>query len=145
MIKRLFYIAAAAVLSLALIVSCKRETMPEEQEGSKIVGVWELTDIITKSPQIGDVNVSVYIEFLEDKSFSVYQKIGLGRYSLFTGSYDLYSDETLSGKYSNDKAWGPYSVTIGEKTLTLKLLEGAETDIYTKVDTVPEAVRQNLY
>lgn len=141
MMKKLFYIAAVAVLSA---VSCRQETMPDEQTGPQINGVWELTDISTKSPQIGGINVSVYLEFREDKSLSVYQKIGQGRYSLFTGSYDLYPDGTLSGKYSTGKAWGPYSATIGEKTLTLKPSEGVETDVYTKVDAVPDAVRQNM-
>jgi len=145
MTKKLFYIAAAAVLSAVIAVSCNKEPQQEEQSCPQITGCWELTDISVKSPKIGDISISVYLEFREDKSFSIYQMIGQGRYSVFEGNYDLYQDETVSGKYSSGKAWGPYSVTVGDKTLTMKIAEGTETDVYTRVDGIPDTVKNNTY
>lgn len=133
------------MLSAAVLVSCKKEPAPSEQPKSNIEGFWELTDISTKAPKIGDISVSIYLNFREDKSFSLYQQIGQGRYSVFEGNYDLYPDGTLAGKYSSGKVWGPYSITLGDTTLTMKLSEGTETDVYTRVDGIPENIKNNVY
>ncbi|MBQ4389238.1 MAG: lipocalin family protein [Bacteroidales bacterium] len=109
-----------------------------------VTGSWELSGVETKV-SVGSVNVSVYISFTSDGSFTLYQKIGEGRYSVFTGTYTLSSDNKLSGKYSNNAAWGPYTAALSGGKLTLTSAGGKEVDTYTKISSIPAAVSGNTY
>jgi hypothetical protein len=143
--KRVFY--AFAVAALCLLTACGKDKQPGKEESKTqapaIAGVWELSDIATKA-SVGSVNVSVYLDFASDGNFTLYQKIGEGRYTKFTGTYALDKD-SLSGKYSDGKAWGPYKAEINASALTLTKEGGNETDTYRKIDAVPETVTTNLY
>ena len=141
--KRKFY--AFAVTALCLLTACGGKDKPgkEETKVSDIAGVWELSDIITKA-SLGSVVVSVYIDFASDGKFTLYQKLGEGRYTKYAGTYAL-EKGVLSGKYSDGKAWGPYSATVDKSSLTLEKEGGKETDVYRKIDTVPAEVTSNLY
>ena len=136
---------AVAITAISLLTACVKEKNPKEEEtkASAIAGVWELSDITTKA-SVGSVNVSVYLDFASDDNFTLYQKIGEGRYTKFTGTYALDKD-SLSGKYSDGKAWGPYKAEINASALTLTKEGGNETDTYRKIDAVPETVTTNLY
>ena len=131
--KRLLY--AISIAALCLLTACGKDKQPgkEEIKPSAIAGAWELSDISTKT-SIGSVNVSVYLDFTSDGKFTLYQKIGEGRYK-----------DSLSGKYSDGKAWGPYKAEINASALTLIKEGGKETDTYRKIDAVPEAVTSNVY
>ena len=94
---------------------------------------------------VGNVQVSVYIEFASGGSFTLYQKIGEGRYTMFTGSYSLSADNKLSGSYNGGSAWGPYDVALSGGTLTLTSAGGKEVDTYKKISAIPESVTGNLY
>ena len=135
-------IVAASVFALS---SCKKSDKDPEEKKEKVsvVGSWELARIETKSPKIGDQEVSIYITFT-DKAFTLYQKIGLGRYTKFVGSY-TFDGSSLSGSYTGGKAWGPYEATLEGESLTLAFPEGQERDIYTKIDAIPESVTSNVY
>lgn len=109
-----------------------------------VTGSWELSGVETKV-SVGSVNVSVYITFDSGGSFTLYQKIGEGRYSVFTGTYTLSSDNKLSGKYSNNATWGPYSAALSGGKLTLTSAGGKEVDTYTKISSIPTSVTQNIY
>ena len=141
--KRLLY--AISIAALCLLTACGKDKQPgkEEIKPSAIAGAWELSDISTKT-SIGSVNVSVYLDFTSDGKFTLYQKIGEGRYTKFIGTYALEKD-SLSGKYSDGKAWGPYKAEINASALTLTKEGGNETDTYKKIDAVPETVTTNLY
>ena len=141
--KRVLY--AITVAALCLLTACGKDKQPgkEETKPSAITGVWELSDISTKA-SIGSVNVSVYLDFTSDGKFTLYQKIGEGRYTKFTGTYAL-DKASLSGKYSDGKPWGPYNAEINSSSLTLIKEGGKETDTYRKIDAVPEAVTSNVY
>ena len=86
--------------------------------------------------------MSVYVEFASGGSFSLYQKIGDGRYTHFTGSY-TYTNDVLSGKYSTGASWGPYNVTLD--ATTLKLSTSKEEDTYKKVSSIPSSVTSSVY
>ena len=90
--------------------------------------------------------VSVYLDFSAEGSFTLYQKIGAGRYTVFTGSYNVdQNNKLLSGTYSNGKQWGPYDCTCSESSLTLVTYGGGETYTYNKIDAVPSSVTGNTY
>ena len=141
MMKKLL-LMAACVLAL---FSCQKEGGETPIPASTgVVGIWELTSVATKVA-VGDVQVSVYIEFTEGGSFSLYQKLGEGRYTSFTGNYVLASDGKLSGSYSGGSSWGPYVAAVSGETLTLTSAGGKEVDTYKKIASIPENVTNNLY
>lgn len=78
-----------------------------------IVGDWVLESYGGSSELAG----KVYARFTDSGSFELYQNINEAGFSKFTGSYD-YSDGTLSGAYSDGKAWkDTYSVQVANTTL----------------------------
>ena len=136
MMKKIFTVLAV----LAIAACCKPKT-PETPKLA-VDGMWELSAAQTKV-SLGGEEVSVYISFTEG-AFVLYQKIGAGRYSVFTGSYSIDQDKAqLSGTYASGKAWGPYDCTCADGTLTLE--SGTEKDTYTKIDGIPESVTSNVY
>lgn len=153
MMKKLFALAAV----LLTIAACGGKDNPDTPSptpggggggGSTtkldVTGSWELSGVETKV-SVGSVNVSVYISFTSDGSFTLYQKIGEGRYTRFTGTYTVSADNKLSGKYSNNAAWGPYTAAMASGKLTLTSAGGKEVDTYTKISAIPSSVTQNIY
>ncbi len=153
MMKKLFALAAV----LLTIAACGGKDNPDTPSptpggggggGSTtkldVTGSWELSNVETKV-SVGSVNVSVYISFTSDGSFTLYQKIGEGRYTRFTGTYTVSADNKLSGKYSNNAAWGPYTAAMASGKLTLTSAGGKEVDTYTKISSIPTSVTQNIY
>ena len=147
MMRKLF---AMAALLLALAACGDNKDNPENGSGGgstntkvSVTGIWELASVSTKAT-VGSVNVNVYIDFASDGSFSLYQKIGEGRYTLFTGTYSLSADNQLSGKYASGSSWGPYSAAMSGSNLTLTSAGGKETDTYKKISAIPESVLKNL-
>lgn len=108
---------------------------------ASLTGIWELSSVTTKAA-VGSTSVSVYVEFASGGDFSLYQKIGDGRYTHFTGSY-TYTNDVLSGKYATGTAWGPYNVSLD--ATTLKLSTSKEEDTYKKVSSIPSSVTSNVY
>lgn len=153
MMKKLFALAAV----LLTIAACGGKDNPDTPSptpggggggGSTtkldVTGSWELSGVETKV-SVGSINVSVYISFTSDGSFTLYQKIGEGRYTRFTGTYTVSADNKLSGKYSNNAAWGPYTAAMASGKLTLTSAGGKEVDTYTKISSIPTSVTQNIY
>ncbi|MBP5676058.1 MAG: lipocalin family protein [Bacteroidales bacterium] len=140
--KRALYIIAVA--ASCLLVACGKDNKPgKDITASAVAGSWELSEIVTKA-SIGSVDVSVYLDFTQDGTFTLYQKIGEGRYTKFSGTFTL-EKNLLSGNYSDRKPWGPYNVTLEDSRLSLTKTEGTETDTYKKIDAVPSEVTSNLY
>lgn len=140
MMKKLL-LMAACVLAL---VACKKESGDPTPSSEGVVGIWELASVTTKA-SVGDVQVSVYVDFTNGGNFTLYQKIGQGRYTKFTGTYTLTSDSKLAGSYGSGSTWGPYDATVSGETLTLASAGGKEVDTYKKISAIPENVLQNLY
>lgn len=138
MMKKFVAFFALAALSL-LALSCKKDD-PTPEPSTGLVGCWELSSVQTKA-SVGSVSVSVYINFAES-SFTLYQKLGEGRYTKFTGSWSA-SDGSLSGSYTGGKSWGPYSYSLSGNSLSLS--KGSETDTYTRIDSIPPSVTENTY
>ena len=141
MMKKLLMMAACALA----LVACKKEGGDEPTPASEgVVGIWELTSVATKAA-VGDVQVSVYVDFTNGGNFTLYQKIGLGRYTQFTGTYTLTSDNKLAGSYADGSSWGHYDAVVSGDALTLTSAGGKEVDTYKKISAIPENVTENLY
>ncbi len=122
-------ILIAALMMLAM-VACNKD---DKEKAMDITGDWNITKITTKSAVIGDVTVDVWISFKSDKTFMMYQKIGLGRYTSFSGSWSLAGNK-LTGKYSDGKLWASdYEAVLEDsgKTLILTSSKG-EIDTFKK-------------
>lgn len=126
-----------ALAALVVFTACggSKEDMPVD-----ITGEWNLVNVQTKSATLGGQTVDVYISFSSDKSFTMYQMIGAGRYHKYSGTY-LLDGTTLSGKYSDGKQWGSsYEVELSSSNSQLTLTSGSgEVDTYKKT-TIPSDV-----
>ena len=148
MMKKVFAMAAL-LLALAACGGNKDNPIDGPDEGDKtakvsVTGIWELESVSTKA-SVGSVNVEVYIDFTSSGAFTLYQKIGEGRYSLFGGSYTVADDGKLEGKYNSGTTWGPYTASNNGSKLVLTSASGNETDTYKKISAIPETVLGNLY
>jgi hypothetical protein len=152
MMKKFFAMVFAA---LALCACGGNKDNPETPGGGSggngsgtsqtdISGCWELVSVTTKVG-IGGLPVSVYLDFTTSGGFTLYQQIGDGRYTKFTGTYVLSSDNKLSGKYDGGANWGPYSAEISAKTIKLTTPGNKEVDTYEKVKAIPASVLGNVY
>jgi len=122
--------------------SCKKD---KKKSAVDVTGQWELFDLTTKSITVDGTEISVYVEFAKDNTFTLYQMLGQGRYRRYTGTWTL-SNGVLSGKYSDKKAWGAsYNVSKEDGFLILEDVEkGTETTTY-KSTTIPSSVTSNAY
>lgn len=126
----------AVLLSFVAVMSCGG-TEPEAKVS--IDGCWELFSVDTKAATIGNVQVSVYVKF-DNGKFELYQKIGPGNYTAFTGTYTAI-DGTLVGKYSDGKPLASeYSYRVEDSFLYLLTKGGKEEDVYKKITSIPDSV-----
>ena len=93
-----------------------------------IVGEWQLVSVS------GQTSVpEVYVNFAQDLSFELYQKIGEGRLRKYQGTYTV-TETIVSGVYSDGKAWGSdYEASFEGENLVLTAQNGsAEVCTYKK-------------
>ena len=141
MMKRFLLFAATALL--VMLTGCKEE-IPEGTPAMDITGEWALADISTKAAAIGSQTVSAYVSFTEEGKFELYQQLGQGWYSRFTGTWTL-TEETLSGSYDGGRPWGSsYTVTLSDNTMTLTTASGSETDTYVRTP-IPDEVKNKTW
>lgn len=127
-----------ATVLLSCLSSCRKDSKPEEV--FSITGDWNITSVTTKSAVIGSQTVDVYLRFLEDGTFSMYQKTGSARYECFTGTWTLDS-RVLGGKYSDGTPWAArYNVSREGRTMTLEsITTPVEVSVYTEA-SIPQNV-----
>lgn len=114
----------AALLAVLALAGCKKN---KTEKPLDITGTWNLTGIETKAVQIGDETVDVYVEFVSDNTFNLYQMIGQGRYVQYDGTWAL-DGTTLTGAYTDGTAWGSsYEVSVADGTLVLS----CDGEVYT--------------
>lgn len=102
-------------------ISCGETGSNGPVVSDQIVGEWHLVSVsgLNTVPQ-------VYVEFGQDLSFDLYQKVGEGRYRKFDGTYAV-SGTTLSGKYSDGEKWGSdYAVSFDGEKMLLTAQNGSE-------------------
>lgn len=105
-----------------------------------ITGQWELIGLETKSIQIGDQTIEVYMDLKADNTFELWQKLGEGRHRKYSGTWAL-TETTLTGKYSDGKEWGSaYEVSLNEGNLIMtETKTGTETYTY-KTCVIPSGL-----
>lgn len=117
------------VLSVVLgSVSCGGSGDEGPQVSEKIVAEWHLVSMsgVSSVPQ-------VYVNFAQDMSFELYQKVGEGRYRRYDGTYTV-TGSVVSGSYSDKKKWGSdYDASFDGEKLVLTAKNGsAEVCTYEK-------------
>lgn len=135
----ILYIFAAAVSFFAL------SGCTEKEKPLNITGEWRLSAVETKV-SIGSETVDVYLSFVDDGLFIVYQMVGSGRYRRYSGNWTL-TGSRLTGKYSDGKQWGAsYDVEVDGDNLVLNCLSSSgtvvETDTYRRA-SIPDSVISN--
>ena len=126
------------IILAALLVFILPACSNEKPQTINIIGEWELMDIqATKSAQIGNETIEIYLEFKDDKTFNLWQKLGAGRHKKFTGTWEL-TESVLTGKYSDGRTWGSsYNVRVESDNLYMsETYQNLETYIY-KSSKVP--------
>ena len=125
--KKYIYLLAVAILAL---VGCEKE-----EHTCMVCGQWR-----------GDAlsaEVGIYIDFLCDGTFKLYQKMDNEIFEFRTGSWNLDGD-VLSGTYNDGEAWATsYKASVSGEVLTLVAQsEGSETNRYKKCE-IPTGVKEN--
>ena len=128
--KRILYIISAVLL----LASCGGKNEDDTKNPAEMVlREWQSTTL--------SVSGDIYLDFNEDKTFEMYQKIGQGAYRLYRGKWNI-EGNILTGKYNDGENWAAsYDVAIEGKHLTLTSKnDAAEVSKYTSC-TIPEEVR----
>lgn len=119
-----------------LLTGCKKEETVDPAE--LLVGKWSLTDYkpAVKSAVIGSETISVTVSFFDSRRFSLEQTIGQAYVQHFEGTWTI-DGNTLSGVYSDKKAWGEsYTVSFSDNDNTLEMTTNTahETYVYKRVE-----------
>ena len=132
-------IIAALLLLLLGAVACKKDKNP----GSGIFGEWMLVSY-PGSDSDGAAKIDVYLNFRDDGSFELFQKIGGGHYSSLTGTFS-FDGGILSGSYSNGSPWGgTYDVIISDDSMVMTDRDVIAPGEYAYTKTsIPDAVRKD--
>ena len=145
MMKRFFSMAA---LLLLCFVTTGCPDKPDDPDDPKapldITGEWQITQLTTKSVQVGDQTVDIYVAFTSAGNFDLYQLLGTGRYRHYAGSWKL-TESTLSGSYTDGSDWATtYTVALdsGRTQLVLTAADGSEVQTYRK-QSIPQDVTAN--
>ena len=87
------------------------------------------------------MDAEIYVEFVQDGSFALYQQVGEGRYRKFTGLWQC-EENILSGTYADGSPWGStYQMEFNDGILTLTALNGSnEVMTYIKKDIPGEVL-----
>ncbi|MGN1233209.1 MAG: S8 family serine peptidase [Candidatus Cryptobacteroides sp.] len=121
-----------ALILATAVSACNKE----EQENDPVAGSWHLMTVTN----IDISDIDVYLSF-EQGNFTLYQKVGEGRYRKYDGTYFV-EGNTLRGSYSGGEKFGSdYRVQRDKDRLTLTSDSG-ESSIYT-LSQIPDEVTGN--
>jgi hypothetical protein len=130
--KRILYIT---VIALAAFVGCKKDN-PAPTLSQMLQTQWRANNTSTE--------VAIYINFLSDNTFELYQKLDTEVFELRRGKWALNGD-ILSGEYNDGQPWAAsYKISIVESTSTLTMVsqnEGGEINIYNEC-VIPEVIKE---
>lgn len=100
--KRIINILFAAVLLIGFATSCEVSKTGNQNVAVQIVAEWQLTEMSTYV----SLPAQVYVEFKEDGTFDIYQKVGdVARYSKLSGVYAL-TESIMTGEYNDGEELG---------------------------------------
>lgn len=132
--KRILYIIAAALM----VISCGDKknggNTTELTLEQKLYGEWHSTKLA--------IDADIYISFMENGKFEMYQQIGEGAHRVFRGTWNL-EDDLLSGKYNDGEEWAAaYRISVEGKTLTMTSAnDAAEVSRFAQMQ-IPDDVKE---
>ena len=131
LMKRYFLLFIALV---AFATGCSNDD-DNARKSIDIVGEWHCTP--------AEFTADVYVAFMEDGSFDLYQMVGQGRYRHFDGSWSV-ERNILSGSYADGTPWGSsYAVTkLDDNTLTLTAENGSMEVMTYYRESIPASVKE---
>lgn len=129
--KKIIYVIMFALL---VIAGCKKDK-PVLTLSQKLCTEWRGSSL--------SVDAAIYIKFMSDGTFELYQKMASDEFELRRGTWTLDGD-TLSGTYNDEQAWSTsYRISIDKDELTMvSLADGGETNIYTRTG-IPAYIKEN--
>lgn len=135
--KYIYFLFAAALLILS--AGCSKDDDGPAVIDSGIVGEWRQT----KWNNEAQADFDIYIEFLSDGTFNIYQKVETSAYMRYSGNFTI-EGTRLSGRYNDGESWGAdYIFELSDNGKTLTMTSNTDTavvSIYTKT-SIPEEVR----
>jgi hypothetical protein len=126
--KKYIYLLAVAILAFA---GCEKEG----EHSCVVCGQWRGEALSAEA--------GIYIDFLCDGTFELYQKMIDDVFELRRGRWNLEAG-VLSGKYNDGEDWATsYKASVSGEVLTLVAQsEGSETNRYKKCE-IPTGVKEN--
>ena len=125
--RKYIYLLAVAIMALA---GCEKE-----EHTCMVCGQWRGEKLSAEA--------GIYIDFLCNGTFELYQKMDNGVFELRRGKWNLEAG-VLSGTYNDGEAWATsYKASVSGEVLTLVAQsEGSETNRYKKCE-IPAGVKEN--
>lgn len=134
------YIKSLFTVTLLLLAAgCSKDDEGSKKVDTGVVGEWHQTKWNDES----QADFDVYIEFLSDGIFNIFQQVESSTYMKYSGSFRVEGNH-LTGTYSSGEFWRSsydYELSGDGNTLTMTSMSGiAVVSVYTKT-TIPSEVR----
>lgn len=135
--KKILYVICAVLL----IAGCDGKNGNKKDLAEQLYGDWHRTSISATDMYVY-TNADIYISFLEDKTFELYQKMGEGAYRLYRGVWNL-EEGLLTGRYNDGEDWTTaYTISIEDNVLTMKSnLNNSEVIETYASEAIPEEIK----
>lgn len=134
--KTIYTLFTAALLAFAC--GCSDDDDTQKNVARDVVGEWHLT---AWNQQTHD-DFDVYVEFLTDGTFHIYQKVETSAYVRYSGDFST-NGSRMTGRYDSGEAWSTdyeYALSGDGSTLTMTKTGGTDESTFTKT-AIPEEVR----
>lgn len=130
--KRTAYMIIAILAAVVFSACQKTDTID-----SPVIGDWHLVNWMSESQEDFDV----YISFMNDGSFRMYQKVESSAFVEYTGTFTVTASE-ISGTYSDGLPWSSsYSYSLSEDNSVLTMTSktpNAEVSVYERSEIPSE-------
>lgn len=131
------------IISLAIVLLAFLACKKDEDVNIDITGEWHLES--SDKIDIEENGIDVYISFLGNGRFEMYQKISAGRYRYYGGNYTV-TGNSVDGTYSDGTPWGGSYVVSFDGDLmvmtSITVSSGEETEVctYSRSDIPDEVI-----
>lgn len=136
--KKILYMICAVLL----LAGCDGKNGNKKDLTEQLYGDWHRTSISATGDLYVYTNADIYISFLEDKTFELYQKMGEGAYRLYRGVWNV-EEGLLTGRYNDGEDWTTaYRISIEDHILTMKSDQNNSeiTETYAS-EAIPEEIK----
>lgn len=135
--KSIYSLFMAALLLLT--AGCSKDDDGPKTIDSGVVGEWHQTQWNGEE----HAEFDVYIEFLSDGTFNIYEKVNASVYEKYSGDFSI-KGTLLRGRYNNGNPWrADYDIALSGDGNTLTMTSHADMSVvstYVKM-TIPETIK----